>query len=281
MKYKFFAVTALFSLLGAETPDWFSNPTLDTNFVYGFGIGSNVKLAKENAIIDLASSLSSSVNAVLQREIKRNDTNITSLASQKFSINTKGVEFANIETKKLECIQDQCYAWIEISKVKFLNQLKQKIEQSMQEMNELNSPFDYSYKKNVLFPNLIKDYTLYSALGGMSLSIPKNAGEKPLFSLVFEYEGEFSNAFKSILEKTIQDDITKFGKISSASDWKIVVSVCQESQTVTLDISASHNGEIIHNTSVYDTKKSGVSNSFFAKRLGVQAYKKMQKWGKH
>lgn len=280
MKQGFFAIGVFFVLLGAESPEWFCKPSLDANSVYGFGTGSTAKNAKENAMIDLASSLHSSVNAVLQREIKRDDSTLTSSASQKFSINTKEIEFADIQTKNLECIQNQCYAMVEIPKIKLLKQLKQKIAQIMQEMSGLKSPFDYAYKKDVLFPRLTKDYMLYSALGGEGLSIPQSVGEKPIFSLVFEYENDFSKTFKSVLEKTIQDGISKYGNFSPSSDWKLIIRATQENQAVILDVSVKYKEEMIHNASVYDTKKPNISISFFAKRLGVQTYKKIGKWGK-
>lgn len=280
MRQIIFAISVFFALLRAETPDWFSNPKLDSNSLYGFGVGSNIKLAKESAMVDLANSLQSNVKVFFQRENLRDDKTITSSASQTININTKAIDFVNIEPKKLECIQNQCYALIEVDKSKFLKQLRERIEQNNETFNELNSPFDYSYKKDVLYPKIQEDCALYSALGGMDLFVPKGIGEKPTFALKFEYNGDFSSAFKSILEKTIQDDLTKYGKLSASSEWKITVGVFQEDKTVTLDISTTHNDEVIHNASVYDTKKPNMSNSFFAKRLGVQAYKKMQKWGK-
>lgn len=280
MKQIIFAISASCALLGAESPDWFSKPRLDPSFLYGFGVGSNIKTAKESAMADLASSLQSSVKVFFQRETVRDDKNITSSASQKLNIDSKTIDFVNIEPKKIECLQDQCYALVEVSKAQLLNQLRERIEKNIKTFKELNSPFDYSYKKSVLYPKIQEDYTLYTALGGINLSVPKGIGEKPTFDLSFEYNGDFSSGFKSILEKTIQDSLTKYGKLSKESEWKITVGVFQEDKTVALDISTTYNGEVIHNTSVYDTKKPSVSNSFFAKRLGVQAYKKMQKWGK-
>lgn len=281
MRKVLFTMSVGFALLGAEAPDWFVKPKLDANSLYGFGMGSSIRVAKESAMADLASSLQSSVKVFFQREMSRDDSNITSSASQRLSIDSKTVDFANIEPKKLECLQDQCYALIEVSKNQLLTQLKQRIEKNSKALNELNSPFDYPYKKNVLYPKISEDYTLYSALGGLGLSIPKGVGEKPTFDVKFEYDANFPNAFKSILEKTIQDALTKYGKISKSSPYKITIGVFQEDQSVSLDISITYKDEVIHNASVYDTKKPSMSSSFFAKRLGVQAYKKMQKWGKN
>lgn len=276
---KILILGAFLTLLGAEAPQWFLKPSLQSSHLYGFGVGSNIGVAKQNAIIDLANSLQSSVKTTFEKETRRTDDDIVSSASQKMSVDTKMMDLMNVEATKTECVENQCYVQVEIKKIDLLRQLEKKIEKVAKEIVELNSPFNYQYKKTVLYPQMLADYALYTSLGGLDLNIPKGIGEKPSFSLSFEYEGEFSKAFKSILQKTIQDSLTKFGKLTSSSPWKITVGVFQEDKTVTLDISTSYNDEVIHNTSVYDTKKPNVSNSFFAKRLGVQAYKKMQKWG--
>lgn len=268
------------TLLGAQAPKWFLNPSLDSSCLNGFGVGENIGIAKQNAIVDLANSLQSSVKTTFERELKRNDLDLTSSASQKISIDTKMVDLMNVEAVNTECNDKECYVQVEIKKINLLRQLEQKIKSTTEEISELNSPFNYQYKKDVLYPKILMDYALYVSLGGLDLNIPKGIGEKPSFNLDFEYEGELSKSFKSVLEKTIQDNITQFGTISPDSEWKIAVGVFQENSTVTLDISTSYKGEIVHNASVYDTKKPSMSATFFAKRLAVQAYKKMQKWGK-
>lgn len=279
MKTKLFAVSAFFALLGAEVPQWFSKPALDSNHFYGFGVGSSIDVAKKNSMVDLASSLQSSVKVVFEREIKRNDVEISSNASQKFSIDTTMTDLMSIEAKNAECIDQKCYVVVEIAKPTLLKQLKQKIEVSKQALDNLKSPFDYQHKKDVLYPKILMDYALYTSLGGVGVDIPKSAGEKPSFDVRFNYDGSFSSGFKSIFEKTIEDALTRFGSISANSQYKIDIEVYKEGESVAIEFSASDGGEIVHNSSVFDTKKTSISNSFFAKRLGVQVYKKMQKWG--
>lgn len=116
MRKVIFAMSASFALLGEEAPDWFAKPKLDTISLYGFGMGSSIRVAKESAMVDLANSLQSSVKVFFQREMSRDDSNIASSASQRLSIDSKTVDFANIEPKKLGYLQDQCYALIEVSK---------------------------------------------------------------------------------------------------------------------------------------------------------------------
>ena len=279
MKKHCFYASLVFALLGAETPKWFSNPSLNSQSLYGFGIGEDIKEAKDNALLDLATSIRSSVNVVLEREIQRNDANLTSKASQKSRVSSEVLDLMNVEPTKVECQEDQCYVQVEISKADLIDQLKRRIEQRSKEIASNNSPFEYQYREKLL-SKIHKDYVLYLSLGGNVMQIPQ-AEDKPIFDLVFVYNGDLSKSFKSILEKTIQDYLTKFGKLSSKSDWKIIVEVFKEGNDFTLDISTKYGDEVLHNASVSDRQKPSVSSSFFAKRLGVQTYKKMQKWGKN
>lgn len=280
MKKTLLSIGAIFALLGAEAPKWFSNPSLDSSYLYGFGVGKDIKNAKENALLDLASSLQSSVKVVFEREIQRNDTDISSKASQKSSISTQVSDLTNVEATKAECQDNQCYVKVEIKKSDLVAQLKQKIQSLATEISHLNSPFDYLYKKNKLYPKMLSEYALYSALGGFGFELPK-LGEKPSFQLVFKYDGDFSKGFKGIFEKTIADSLTQFGTLSADAKWSIEVNAFREDKSVTLELDVKHNDEVIHNASVYDTQAPSVSSSFFAKRLGVQANKKMRKWGKN
>lgn len=269
---------AFLAFLGAQPPQWFLNPSLDSTKLYGFGTGETPAKAKQSAMIDLANSLQSSIETSFEKQTQRLESDLASSALQKINIRTKITDLFNIEATKAQCEEKQCYAQIEIPRSKLLEQLEQRIKESIKEFAKLHSPFSYPYKKDILYPKILQDYALYSALGGLKLEIP-NIGEKPAFDLRFQYDGEFSKSFKNALEKAIQDRIIEFGKISSNSDWKILVSISKADQSALLNLSASHNDEIIHNASVSDSKKTTTSTEFFAKRLAVQIYKKIQKWG--
>ncbi|RDU71206.1 LPP20 family lipoprotein [Helicobacter brantae] len=274
------AVLSVFlALLGAEAPQWFLNPSVDSGKIYGLGKDSSIASAKKKAINDLVNSLQVSVKSTFDQTKIKQDKKINSLTSQTINLQSQIDDLTNIEPTKAQCDgENQCYVQVEISKADLINQLKRRIEQKKQELLSNTSPFEYQYRKG-LFSKIQRDYVLYLSLGGSPMPIPE-VEEKPTFDLVFEYDGDFSKSFKSVLEKTIQDYLTKFGKLSSSSQWKIVVEVLQEDKSVTLDISTKYGGEVLHNASVSDTQNPSVSKSFFAKRLGVQAYKKMQKWGR-
>lgn len=280
MKSLLFLLCASSALLGVDVPKWFSKPILEVGYFYGFGTDSSIESAKQKAMVDLSSSLQSNVQSNFQRETKRSDTTITSNASQTFNIHTASMDLMNVKTKYAECIEKNCYVVVEVSKNDLLNQIKHKIESAKADLDTLQSPFDYPYKKEKLYPQMLMDYRLYTALGGMELGIPHNAGEEPSFDVRFKYDDSFSNGFKGILEKTIEDALTRYGSITSSSDWKIDIEVFKENEGVCLEVSASYKGNVLHNASVFDTKKPSISNSFFAKRLGVQVYKKIKKWGK-
>lgn len=269
-----------FALLGAEAPEWFLNPKVDSSKVYGLGKDSSIALAKKKAINDLVNSLQVSVKSTFDQTKIKQDKQISSLASQTINLESQIDDLTNIEPTKAQCDgENQCYVQVEVSKSDLINQLYRKIEQRKKEIVRKNSPFEYQDRKE-LVSKIEKDYTLYLSLGGNTMSIP-NIGEKPTFDLIFNYNGDFPKSSKSIFEKTIQDYLTKFGKLSSSSPWKVIVEVFVEGKNVTLDISTQYEGEVIHNASVSDAQKPNVAPTFFAKRLGVQAYKKMQKWGKN
>lgn len=278
---KYVFLGACFVFLSASAPSWFLNPQSNPSVFFGLGSGADIRSAKQNAMADLTSSISSNIQTTFEKNTTRIDKTMASTTSKNIYIDAKMMNLANINVKHSECSDGKCYVQVEIQKSDLLIQLEQKIRLLKQEIQELSSPFSYSYKKIKLYPKLAENYILYSALGGNSEEMPKGIGEKPTFDLSFEYDGNFSNGFKGILEKTIQDSLTKYGKLSKASEWKVNVRVFQEDQSVSLDISTTYKDEVIHNASVYDTKKPSMSSSFFAKRLGVQAYKKMQKWGKN
>lgn len=278
---KYVFLGACFVFLSASAPSWFLNPQSNPSVFFGLGSGADIRSAKQNAMADLTSSISSNIQTTFEKNTTRIDKTMASTTSKNIYIDAKMMNLANINVKHSECNDGKCYVQVEIQKSDLLIQLEQKIRLLKQEIQELSSPFSYSYKKSKLYPKLAENYILYSALGGNSEEMPKGIGEKPTFDLSFEYDGNFSNGFKGILEKTIQDSLTKYGKLSKASEWKVNVRVFQEDQSVSLDISTTYKDEVIHNASVYDTKKPSMSSSFFAKRLGVQAYKKMQKWGKN
>lgn len=265
---------------GGEIPEWFLNPPLSSTKVIGLGQGSDISSAKKKAIDDLANSLQVNVKSKFNQTESRENDSFSSTSSQTINLQSQVDDLMNIEPTKAQCIEkNQCYVLVEITKTNLANQLKRKIMQQTKEAMTSSSPFEYPYKKD-LISKIQKNYSLYLSLGGSEMQIP-TLGDKPTFDLIFEYSGDFPKSSKSILEKTIQDYLTKIGKLSLDSEWKVVVNVLTEGKNVTLEVSVQHKGEVIHNTSVYDTQKPNISNSFFAKRLGVQVNKKMQKWGKN
>lgn len=269
------------NLFALDVPRWFEKPEENPSGFYGLGTGRDIRSAKRNAIADLGSSIYLSVKSSFSTQTKRVDNELNSSATQNIDINTKELSLSNIAISKSECEDGVCYVRVDISKSDLVSQLRGRIVLALDEFKSLSSPFDFAYKKSVLFPQIVQDFSLFSSLGGIGIEIPKSVGIQPSFDLVFEYDGNFSNSFKSILENTIKNNITKYGKISKKSEWKILISVFQEDKNVSLEIIASHQGEEVYNASVNDYKKPNMSTSFFAKRLGVQTYKKINKWGKN
>lgn len=269
-------IFALSTLLGAQAPEWFSYPSLDHTKLYGLGTGKTPQEAKQNAIIDLASSLQSSIQTDLKKQTKRVDSQFSSSSSQNINIQTKMINLFNINEAQAECDQKQCYAQIEIQRSKFIEQLAEKLQENIKQIND-DSPFTYLYKKEILYPNTQNHYALYRALGGSKIEMPK-VPQKPTLDLSFQYNKDFPSSFKEILEKSIQSYITKFAKISSESNWKISIDVLNEAPSVILNISAKHKDETIHTASISDIKKDAMSAEFFAKRLSAQMYKTIQKW---
>lgn len=269
---------AFLTLLGAEPPQWFANPSLDLTRIYGFGAGKNPAQARQNAMIDFANSLQLNIETSFEKQTKRSETDLTSSALQKVQIHTKLMNLFDIKVTKAECDQNQCYARIEILRSKLLEQLELKIKEAIQEIDRLSSPFAYPHKRDIIYPKILQDYALYSALGGLNLQAPNLIEEKPAFDLRFQYDGDFSKSFKEILEKAIQDRITWFGKISPHSDWEIFVHTSGTDHSVVLNISAIYNNEVIYTTSISDNKNDSATAVFFAKRLSTQIYKKIQKW---
>lgn len=262
-------------------PHWFANPKPNPNGFYGLGSGESIAIAKRNATADLSSSIHLSIQSTFSSESKRVNQTLSSSATQKINIHTKELTLSNLVVSQAECEEGVCYARVEISRADLLTQLRGKIILALEEFNSLQSPFDYVYKKNVLFPSIMQDYSLFASLGGVGIAIPKSVGDTPVFNLVFRYDGVFSKSFKNILEKTIKDNLVKYSKISTRSDWKIIVKIIKEGKGVAIGVSANHLGEEIYSASVFDVQKPNISNSFFAKRLGIQTYKKINKWGKY
>ena len=267
--------------LGAKVPEWFLKPAPLEGGFYGIGSGKDNKSAKQDAIADLVGTIQLNIQTSFNTQTKRVGDTLSSSATQDIKLNTQMFKLINIKVAQSECDDGVCYTRVEIKKDDLLTQLRGEILLGLEKMKDLASPFDYRYKKDILYPEILSKFSLYSALGGKELVIPKNAGDQPTLAVIFKYDGNFKKTFKSILEKTIKDDISKYAKISANSEWKIIISVYKEEKTVTLDISAKNKNEEIHNASVCDTQKPNISDSFFTKRLGVQAYKKIKQWSKY
>lgn len=67
MKKNLIIAGLFFVLLDAEVPRWFLKPSLDSSKLYGFGTGDTLISSKQNAIIDLANSLQSSVQTSFEQ----------------------------------------------------------------------------------------------------------------------------------------------------------------------------------------------------------------------
>lgn len=262
--------------LGAEAPNWFSNPQKDSTVFYGLGIGENLNNAKKSAIGDLANSIQVSIASTFDKTTTRENDQISSTVSQITNLQSQIDDLTNLDVTQSQCDnKGRCYVRVEIKKSFLIKQLEQRVQQKIKDFMQITSPFAYQEKKEV-YEKIQKDYLLYISLGGKEMQIPSL--ERPVFSLDFRYDGDFSAGFKSILEQTIQDFLTKMGSVSNNAQWKITINVLKEEKNVVLDISSGYNGEVFHNASVYDTQKPNISTSFFAKRLGAQACKKMKKW---
>ncbi|ANV97591.1 hypothetical protein BBW65_01665 [Helicobacter enhydrae] len=256
-------------------PSWFEKPVVREGSLYGLGVGSTPSQAKQNAIVDLSSSLSSSVKTKLEQQTQRKDSKITSLAFQDMSVDTKLQNLSYIQITHSECIETLCYVQVEIHKEDMLRQLDTKLKQQQQVFEGVRNPFAYGYKRDVLYPQILENQMLYEVLSGLKYPLSIHLEKQPSLSLEFVYDSNFQKIGR-VFQNALKQEMLKIVRIAPNGEYQIKISVSGDVDFADVSVIVMQGEETLEALEVTDTRKSQVSQEFFAKRLAIQVIKKLK-----
>lgn len=272
----------LFCLLWSaldSAPLWFENPSLDSKKLYGFGVGQTPSQAKQEAIIDLSRSLKISVESLTTHQTQRHNARVTSETSYNTQIDSRLCRVQNLHFSHLSCMDELCYARVEITKQHLSKQIKIRLDEEVEVLNQMQNPFLYLYKKEILYPQILEDKNLYEILSGDSYSKIIDLGQEPQFELIFDYRDTMPQNLKDTLESTLREKVIRFGRIVPSAEFLMKFHIYLEEELIGIDLLVMHQDEVLESANVYEIQKPQMNSSFFLKRLGVQVYKKIQSFG--
>ena len=157
----------------SNIPKWYINaPQNDNLFLYGISNDYNIKIAKANALNDMASRLMVNVSSTFHQNIKTSSNIYTKDISQDIKLEVENIKFTNAKTIKNKLINNQFYVVMRVDRkdlfeetFKAFNLLDIKIEKSKIYLKEKSILEKIHYLQN-LYPTLIKAkksaYILYA-----------------------------------------------------------------------------------------------------------------------
>ena len=280
-----------------QYPSWYLSSNEDSRYLYGVGSSNNLQDAKLEALNDLASQISLSIESDINISKEQKDENLSSTINSNIGINIGDIELDSLEYPLFEEIDDVFFVQARIKKEIIISKLNSNINLYTNDINRILNSIKSSKCRTLspkhkyelsLFISKINSYSKQiKALGGVVAnqilidSVNEVLQHQPSAYYASFVQGGRSSDY-SLIEDSLLSEYNKFFDIQS-KDSNIYYIENKYNLTRTIDLvgikfhtsikDCSNN--VVFNTSIeVDSKDVNLALD----RLKAQLYKKIQAW---
>lgn len=137
-------------------PNWYIQAPQNSSYLYGSGEGDSIQEAKNNALNQIASSLSVSISSNFQKDegysSGSNGSSFFKNVKNNVNAEVKKIDFSDVEIVHNKLISGKYYILVRINKEKLFNSTKEKfliLDNKIKEQLNLNSNNPYEILRNI------------------------------------------------------------------------------------------------------------------------------------
>ncbi|CBG40472.1 LPP20 family lipoprotein [Helicobacter mustelae] len=267
----------------ATPPGWFLSPADDAFMLFGLGSGSSLREAKQSALLDLASTISVSVDASSSLRRQRDDQKFKTSAQQQVSLDVSDVEFLNVSLLHQDFSDDVYYVQMGIARDSFISQVRKNLGQMLDDVKNSGvqtcryiTPRQFAISSN-FYDKLQKQVAIYQAFAKREFHDPRLSSleniltrnsPKPKVNVKFTGKNqEVRNAiFKELAKFSMLN--TKIQK--GYSTWNISFQQGKEKSILGFSLKDCKGDIVYQDQEVLDTEN--------LPRIGFIFYKKINSW---
>lgn len=282
-----------------QYPSWYLSTNEDSSYLYGVGSSNNLQDAKFEALNDIASQISLSVESDINISKEQKNENLSSSMSSNIGINVSNIELDSLEYPLVEEVDDVFFVQARIKKDIIISKLNSNINFYTTDINNILNSIKSSmcrtlspkHKRSLsLFMSKINSYSKQiKSLGGVvSNQALIDSVNEVLQNQPTAYYASFVQGGKgddySLIETSLLNEYNKFFNIQSKDS---NIYYIENRYNITRTINSigimfyssikDCSNNVIFNTSIEVSQDSRDMN-LAIDRLKAQLYKKMYSW---
>lgn len=142
LKFLTILFIAIFNLEAVDSiPSWYFNPPSDDEFFYGIGEGTSLRLAKDEALNDIASRLSITISSKLSKDATQTNfnenTNYQQKVNQNLQSEVKKISFNNFEIVSTANNGSTTLVLLKVNKAQFLREQHDSLKEMLKRFDRL------------------------------------------------------------------------------------------------------------------------------------------------
>ena len=123
--------------VASTPPEWFLESSSEPSLLIGLGSGANLQDAKSNAINDLVTAISVSVDSDTALYQEREEQNFKTQAYNRVFLKVEDIELSSVRTLKSQVVQNVYFVKVGIEKESLIRQFRSQIESSLTKLKNM------------------------------------------------------------------------------------------------------------------------------------------------
>ena len=136
--------------VASTPPEWFLESSSEPSLLIGLGSGANLQDAKSNAINDLVTAISVSVDSDTALYQEREEQSFKTQAYNRVFLKVEDIELSSVRTLKSQVVQNVYFVKVGIEKESLIRQFRSQIESSLTKLKNMGLKNMGMGGKNVL-----------------------------------------------------------------------------------------------------------------------------------
>lgn len=201
MKFLLFIVSLSLLNCSKKKPEWFSNPPISQNIIYGTGV-SNFDCAdsRKNALNDVASQIKVNLSSKFENNVYENSAGFNAETNNvNLNIKNDNIEITNYRIENQELIEGVCYTLISIERDSLKSQTKATISSIVKDLDILQN-------KLIKDKDLIKQVQTIKEIKVKVIELQKN------INLMLALDTNYNGDFEKEKINSLKDNVDEVGK---------------------------------------------------------------------
>ena len=123
--------------VASTPPEWFLESSSEPSLLIGLGSGANLRDAKSNAINDLVTAISVSVDSDTALYQEREEQSFKTQAYNRVFLKVEDIELSSVRTLKSQVVQNVYFVKVGIEKESLIRQFRSQIESSLTKLKNM------------------------------------------------------------------------------------------------------------------------------------------------